>query len=374
MSTPHPTDRSRSARGASITSEPFGRLPDGRQATLYTLRVASGASLSVTDYGGIVTALRVPDRDGALANVVLGFDTLDGYLSAAYRASDPHLGGIIGRVANRIAGGRFPLDGREVALATNEQGINHLHGGSGGFDVRLWRAEPLTTPEAGPPEAAGIRFSRTSPDGEEGYPGALHVEVTYTLTNDHQWTVEYRATTDAPTVVNLTQHSYFNLSGDDAHSILGHEVAMRSAAFLPIDARSIPTGVTESVTGTPFDLRDGAPLAQYMRPMHPRLAPTGGYDHTFVLAGGGAQEAARVRDPHSGRTLTAHTTAPGVQLYTANHLDGSLGKGARWDRHGALCLETQNWPDAPNQPGFPSAVLRPGEVFASRTVYAFGTE
>lgn len=352
------------------SAEPFGTLPDGTEATLYTLTSPSGARVRVTDYGGIIVSAEVPDRDGRLADVVLGFDSVEGYTSEAYREAGPYFGAIIGRFANRIDGGRFTLDGRAHQLATNA-GPNHLHGGDVGFDQRLWDVEPFASADG-----AGLRLSRTSPDGEEGYPGTLRVTVTYTLTPDDRLTVDYEATTDAPTILNLTQHTYFNLTGDPSEGVLGHELALQSDAFMPVDDSSIPTGEVRSVDGTPFDFRQPATLGARIDADDEQVRLAGGYDHNFVLAGDGLAEAARVTEPASGRALVVETTEPGVQLYTGNHLDGSLvGKGdVRYETRAGFCLETQHPPDAPNQPGFPSVVLRPGETYASRTVFSFRTD
>lgn len=358
---------------SSVQSAPFGALPDGTEATLYTLTSGSGSRVRVSDYGGTIVSLEVPDRDGRLDDVVLGFDSVEGYTSDAYLEANPYIGALIGRYGNRIARSRFPLGGETVMLAANE-GPNHLHGGPVGFDKRVWSAEPFQRPGA-----VGLRLSRVSPDGEAGYPGTLRVAVTLTLTDDDRLALDYHATTDAPTVVNLTQHTYFNLTGDPSVPVGGHHVQVHADAFLPIDDACIPTGDVCAVEGTPFDLRQPTRLADRLDADDAQIQHVHGFDHTFLLRSsppGGLVEAARVSEPVSGRVLTVETTEPGVQLYTGNALDGSLrGKGgtpyARWS---GLCLETQHPPDAPNQPGFPSTVLQPGETFASRTVYTFHTE
>ena len=360
-----------SARPA-VGVRPFGALPDGTAVTLYELTLPSGRSLSVADYGATIVSINVPDRTGAVGDVVLGFDGVGGYTSDAYRAAPPYMGAVVGRYGNRIAGGRFELDGRTVELPTNEGG-NHLHGGPVGFDQRMWSARPF---ERG--DAVGVELSRVSPDGEQGYPGRLEIAVTYTFADDGRLTVDHRATTDVPTVLNPTQHSYFNLAGHGAGDVLGHRVQIVADSFLPISDESIPTGERRAVADTPFDFREPTAVGEHVGDADRQVEIAGGFDHTFMLrrSGPGLIRAATVSEPATGRTMTVETTEPGVQLYTANGLDGSLtGKGgAVYGHRAGLCLETQHPPDAPNQPGFPSAVLRPGGTFASQTVYAFGTD
>jgi aldose 1-epimerase len=349
-----------------ISKMPFGKLPDGTQVTLYTL-TNGRVTARITDYGGIVTELHAPDKAGKTADVVLGFDTLEGYL-----AGHPYFGAITGRYANRIAGGKFALEGKTYSLAVNN-GPNSLHGGLKGFDKVMWKAEELATPD-GP----ALKLTRTSPDGEEGYPGALTVTVTYTVTNDDALKIDYVAVTDAPTVLNLTNHSYFNLAGPSAGKILDHELTIAADKVTAVDGDLIPTGVLADVKGTPLDFDKptalGSSIAQI--PGEP-----GGYDHNYVLRDykPGRKSpafAARVKDPKSGRVMTVLTTEPGVQLYTANFLDGSLkGKGGVvYDKNRAFCLETQHWPDSPNHPAFPTTRLNPGETYTQTTVYKFSAE
>jgi aldose 1-epimerase len=352
----------------------YGTLPDGRGVDIITLRNRGGVTLRAITWGGIITSLATADRRGEFADIVLGFDTLDGYLGES-----PYFGAIIGRCANRIAKGRFTLDGTEYRLATNN-GPNHLHGGVRGFDKVSWEARTLERADA-----ATVAFSYVSADGEEGYPGRLEATVTYTLDDRDELTVDYAATTDAPTVVNLTQHSYFNL-GPAGTDILDHEVTIEADAITPVDAALIPTGELTPVEGTPFDFRVATPIGARIDADDEQLKRAGGYDHNFVLAGAapGAREegaatprrAAFVREPASGRTLAVETTEPGIQLYTGNFLDGTLrGKsGVVYPHRGGFCLETQHFPDSPNQPNFPSVVLRPGERYASRTVFRFGRD
>jgi aldose 1-epimerase len=330
---------------------------------MFTLTGSNGFEVRAITYGGIITSIRVPDRRGVLADVVLGFDTLQPYL-----ARHPYFGAIVGRYGNRIGKATFDLDGRSYKLAANN-GPNHLHGGVRGFDTHIWRAEPLAT-------GVGVTFSRTSPDGEEGYPGTLDVRVTYTLTDPGTLTVDYEATTDKATPVNLTQHTYFNLSGHDAGEILGHEVTLYADRFTPVDETLIPTGVLAPVEGTPFDFRASTAIGARIGQAHPQLAAGRGYDHNFVLTrnGEGMQPAARVVDQRSGRTLEVATTEPGLQFYSGNFLDGSQkGKeGTVYNHRNGFCLETQHFPDSPNKPNFPSTILRPGQTHRSRTSFTFG--
>jgi aldose 1-epimerase len=349
------------ARGkASVARAPFGKMPDGTAVDVYTLTNANGVEIKAITYGGIITSLRVPDRAGRLGDVVLGFETLDAYLG-----DHPFFGGIIGRYGNRIAKGRFALDGRTHTLATNN-GPNHLHGGNRGFDKVPWTAEPVGQ--------NGVAFSRTSPDGEEGYPGNLKVRVTYTLTDSNELAVDYLATTDKATPVNLTQHSYFNLAGGG--DILGHTLLINADRYTPVDSTLIPTGQLAPVQGTPFDFRKPTPIGARIGDAHEQLANGKGYDHNWVLTrrGDGLQLAARLTDPRSGRTMQITTTEPGLQFYSGNFLDGTLkGKGGVVYAHrSGLCLETQHYPGSPNQPAFPSTILRPGQEYRSRTVFAFG--
>jgi aldose 1-epimerase len=353
-------------RHPSVTRAPFGQTPDGEAVESFTLTNAHGIELRAISYGGIIVSLRVPDRDGRRDDVVLGHDDLAGYL-----AKPSFFGALVGRYGNRIAGGRFTLDGRTYTLATNN-GPNHLHGGVRGFDKRVWKAQPFERPGT-----AGLVLTRTSPDGEEGYPGNLAVRVTYTLTDRDEVGFEYFATTDKPTVVNLTQHSYFNLAGDGKRDVLGHELIIDADRFTPVDKTLIPTGVLAAVAGTPFDFRKPAAIGARIGADDEQIRNGGGYDHNFVLNGRGEGRAPviRVFEPTTGRTMDIATTEPGVQFYSGNFLDGSVtGKaGHVYGKRYGFCLETQHFPDSPNHPGFPSTVLRPGKEYRSKTVLKFGT-
>lgn len=346
----------------NIHKHPFGKLPDGPDVERYTLENDDGVTVQIITYGGIITTLRTPDRDGNLGDVVLGFDSLDGYL-----AGHPYFGCIVGRFANRIAGGRFTLDGVTYQLAVNN-GPNHLHGGVSGFDKKLWRASTGRSDGA-----VSLALSYLSPDGEEHYPGNLSVTVTYTLTRDDALYIGYSARTDKPTILNLTNHTYFNLAsrGD----ILDHEVTINADRFTPVSESLIPTGELQPVEGTPLDFRQPQRIGARIDDAHEQLVRAGGYDHNFVINGamGELRFAARVYEPSSGRTLEVYTTEPGMQLYTGNFLNGTItGKGGMvYGRRTGLCLETQHFPDSPNQPNFPSVVLRPGEAFRSTTVFKF---
>lgn len=347
--------------------EPYGTTPDGVTVELYTLTNAQNVQLQITNYGGTVTRLLVPDRDGNLADVVLGYDSLNAYLEGS-----PYFGAIVGRYGNRIALGRFVLDEVEYVLATNN-GDNHLHGGLKGFDKVVWEAEPYS----GEGET-GLRLSYVSEDGEEGYPGRLSATVTYALTNDNELVIEYLAETDKPTVVNLTHHSYFNLAGHDSGDILGHELALAASRFTPVDAGLIPTGELRDVAGSPMDFRESTTIGSRIEAADGQLQFGGGYDHNFVLDeyDGSLRLAARVYEPTSGRVMEVYTTEPGIQFYSGNFLDGSnVGKGGTpYEYRSGFCLETQHFPDSPNQPHFPSTVLRPGERYESRTIYKFSVQ
>ena len=345
-----------------VAKRVFGQMPDGKPAESFTLRNANGIEVTAIAYGGIITSLKTPDRSGRPGDIVLGFDSLDGYLK-----EHPYFGAIVGRYGNRIAGGRFTLDGQTYTLARNN-GPNHLHGGIKGFDKVLWTATPIT------PNT--VAFSRTSADGEEGYPGNLKVRVTYTLTDSNELIVEYAATTDKATHVNLTQHSYFNLSAGKSDDILGHELMINAYRYTPVDQTLIPTGEQAPVEGTPFDFRRPVAIGKRIDQDHPQIANGKGYDHNWVLnrTGSGLELAARVVDPVSGRTLEVRTTEPGIQFYAGNFLDGTLkGKnGQVYKRRSGFCLETQHFPDSPNQPKFPSTALKPGDEYRSQTVFTFG--
>ena len=341
---------------------PFGVMPDGTSVDLFTLDNTNGTRLTATNYGGIIVSLMVRDRAGNLGDVVLGFDALSGYLD-----NSPYFGAIVGRYANRISQGRFVLDGATYRLAQND-GLHHLHGGRRGFDKAVWQAEPF---ESG--KGTGLLLRHVSPDGDEGYPGTLTVEVRYSLTEADEVVVDYEATADAPTPVNLTQHTYFNLAGGE--DILGHELLLEADSFIPVDSTMIPGGRIAPVAGTPFDFRAATPIGERIGAPDEQLEYAGGYDHTFVLRGGNdLTRAARVVEPGSGRTLEVFTTEPGLHFYSGNFLDGTItGKGGRIYGHRAgFSLETQHYPDSPNRTEFPSTTLRPGERYRSRTVYAFG--
>jgi aldose 1-epimerase len=347
-----------------------GELADGTAVHRCTLANEQGMAVRILTYGGIVQAIEVPDRHGRRANVALGFASLDAYLED----NRPYFGALIGRYANRIAGGSFVLDGRTYRLPVNDP-PNSLHGGTDGFDKRVWKAA-----EVADGDAVGLELSHVSPDGEMGFPGTLAVRVRYRLNRRNELRIDYRASTDAPTHVNLTNHSYFNLSGEAAGSIEGHLLQLQADHYTPIDATSIPTGELAPVAGTPFDFTSPHRIGERLGDAHEQLAFGLGYDHNFVLnRSPGGQElplAARVVDPASGRVLEVATSEPGVQFYSGNQLDGSLvgSGGVAYGRHGGFALETQHFPDSPNQPGFPSTVLRPGQVYRTATVYRFSAQ
>ena len=346
--------------GPVVKRDAYGTV-DGRAIEQFTLTNRNGVEVRAINYGGIITSIRTPDRSGSSGEIVLGFDSLAGYLG-----DHPYFGAIIGRYGNRIAKGRFTIDGQEYKLATNN-GPNHLHGGNKGFDKRVWEAR-LISPQN------GIMFTYVSADGEEGYPGNLTVEVVYSLNDNNELTVEYLARTDKPTHVNLTQHSYFNLAGSG--DVLGHELTINADRFTPVDAALIPTGELAPVDGTPFDFRKPTAIGARIEDAHPQIKVGPGYDHNWVLnrTGDGLQLAARVVEPKSGRTVEVNTTEPGMQFYAGNFLDGKIvGKGGQsYGRRGGFCLETQHFPDTPNQPNFPTTLLKPGAEYQTRTVFTFG--
>lgn len=348
-----------------VTRSEFGTTPDGQAVELFTFRNRSGIEVRATTYGGIIVSLQTPDRNGRFDDIVLGFEDLDRYLEGS-----PYFGSIIGRYGNRIANGRFTLDGQTYELAKNN-GPNHLHGGNRGFDKVVWRGEPFQDDTA-----RGVVFTYTSADGEEGYPGRLDVRVTYTLTDSDRLVFDYQATTDRPTPVNLTQHSYFNLAGAGSGGTAGHELMIAASAFTPVDSTLIPTGEIRSVEETPFDFRTATPIGARVDADDAQIRHGPGYDHNFVLdrTGEGLELAARVVEPTTGRTMEVYTTEPGLQFYSGNFLDGSItGKGGKvYGHRSGFCLETQHFPDSPNQPSFPSTILRPGEQYRSRTELAFG--
>jgi len=342
----------------------FGKLPDGRTADLYILTNARGLKMTLTNYGGIVVSLWAPDKSGKTADVVLGYDKLEEYLK-----DTPYFGAIVGRYGNRIARGKFTLDGKEYPLATNNN-ENHLHGGLQGFDKVLWRATPLEKADA-----VGVRLTYASKDMEEGYPGNLQAAVTYWLTNANEMKIEYEVTTDRPTVQNLTHHGYFNLAGAGSGNILGHQLLINADRFTPVDKGLIPTGERRPVRGTPMDFTAPTAIGSRVNQDDEQLKFGLGYDHNWVLNKKGSQLtlAARVIEPTTGRRMEVWTTEPGIQFYCGNFLDGhNVGKGGRAYQHRyGFCLETQHFPDSPNQPSFPTTVLRPGDTYRSTTVYKF---
>ena len=360
------TNQSASNMKMSISKTSFGKLPDGSSADLYTLTNSKGMEVSITNYGGIITAIKVPDRQGAIADVVLGFDSL-----APYLQEHPYFGAIVGRYGNRIAAGTFELDGVNYKLATNN-GKNHLHGGMKGFDKQIWQATPKKDANT-----VTLSLSRLSPDGEEGYPGNLLTAVEYTLNDNNELHILYSARTDKATVVNLTNHSYFNLSGDPSQNIHDHELSLFADSFVPVDEGLIPTGSLKVLNGDAFDFRQAKPIGRNIEDGNVQLKIAGGYDHCWVLTKttgpDSLQLAARVLEPGSGRVLEVLTTEPGIQFYTGNFLDGSLrGKnGVVYNHRAGFCLETEHFPDSPNHPAFPSTVLRPGELYQTTTVFRF---
>lgn len=357
-----------SAAPANLTREPFGTAPDGRTVERVTLHGADGFAVSLISYGAAVQRLLVPDSEGRLADVVLGHDDLSGYIE-----SRDFFGATIGRVANRIAGGRFMLNGRTIRVEPND-GPNALHGGGVGFDRYVW--DIAETEEGASP---AVTFRRRSPDGEEGFPGNLDVAVTYRVSDGFDLEIEFTAETDMPTVVNLTNHSFFNLGGgENLVPVYDHELRIAAERYSPVDSRAIPKrGAPEPVEGTPFDFREAAPIGALIRFDHPQLnKPARGYDHNFVLANDARDVpafAARVRDPRSGRVMELWTDRPGLQFYSGNFLDGSVrGKNGRAYRQAdAFCLEPQDWPDAPNRPDFPSVLLDPGQTYRHRSLLRF---
>ncbi|CAA9333837.1 MAG: Aldose 1-epimerase [uncultured Nocardioidaceae bacterium] len=365
-SAPAAAVKAATAERATIRKDSFGRTPGGRQVDRYTLTNTRGMVMKVITFGGVIQKLRVPDRDGKLRNVVLGFDNVADYAAD----TDPYFGSIIGRYGNRIAGGEFTLDGETYTLPKNN-GPNTLHGGNRGFDDRLWRADPVRRNGK-----VGLALRLTSRDGEQGFPGRLRVKVTYLLRNDNSVKIRYKARTDEPTVVNLTQHSYFNLQGEGSGSIYDHRLKIAANRFTPVDATLIPTGQRRKVAGTPFDFRQAKPIGRDIRDATRQILFGQGFDHNWVLRDPGPDLhlAASLRDPSSGRTLKILTEEPGIQFYSGNFLDGTLvgTSGTVYRQGDGLALETQHFPDSPNQPGFPSTVLRPGDVYDTRTVWEFG--
>jgi len=343
-----------------IASELFGRLPDGSPVTVHTLRNSAGAEVRIITYGGVIVSLKVPDRDGKLGDVVLGFDKWDDYAK-----NSPYFGAIIGRYGNRIAGGKFSIDGKAFEIV--HAGAHALHGGSQGFDKVIWTVDPAID------SGTTLVLKHLSKDGDQGFPGNLTVETKYTLGEDNSLTIDFTATTDATTICNLTHHSYFNLAGRG--DILGHRLALNADRFTPIDSESIPTGELRAVVGTPFDFTQPAAIGARINADDEQLRFARGYDHNWVLnrpASAGLIRAATVSDPESGRVLEVWTTAPGIQFYTGNYLNGMNGKdGRKYQPRQGFCLEPQDFPDAPNHASFPSPILRPGETYRHTIVYRF---
>lgn len=349
-----------------MQKEKFGVLPDGREVTKHVLKNKNGVEVHVINYGGIITHLKAPDKSGKLEDIVLGYDSLGGYLKET-----PYFGAIIGRYGNRIANGKFTLEGKQYTLVQNNNG-QHLHGGTKGFDKVFWNISEIDSDSG-----MAIRLTYLSKDMEEGYPGNLNVTVDYTLTDDNELRFDYTATTDKATVVNLTQHTYFNLSGNAVRDITDHILTLNSDEYLPVSKVLIPTGKPAPVAGTPFDFNTPTRVGLRINEKHEQLKLAGGYDHCWILAGGeGMKTAGSVYDSISGRTVEVRTTEPGIQFYSGNFLTGSItGKGGVVYKHRyGLCLETQHYPDSPNQPQFPSVVLKPGETYKTQTVYKFGTK
>ena len=357
-----------SAEAGSVTKSSFGKTKDGIAVDQYTLTNDKGASIKFISYGGIITEINVPDRWGRVGNVVLGFKTLQ-----EYEEKSPYFGALIGRYANRIAGGKFQIDGKEYTLALNNN-KNTLHGGKKGFDKNVWSVEPLQSI----PEAAAAKLTYVSKDGDEGYPGTLTATVTYTFNNDNELIIGYEATTDKPTIVNLTSHSYFNLAGDGSGSIYDQILQINADKFTPIDDGGIPTGELTDVAGTPFDFRHGTPIGARIRSGDQQMVFGRGYDHNWVVnrSGSGMSFDARAYDPSTGRSLEIWSDQPGLQFYTGNFMDSTtVGAAGKQYRQGdAYCLETQHFPDSPNHPAFPTTLLKPGETYKTTTIHKFSAD
>ncbi|HEV2379412.1 MAG TPA: aldose epimerase family protein [Terriglobia bacterium] len=355
--------RIQGAAKPGIKMSEFGKMPDGQTIDLYTLNNSSGMKVAITNYGGRIVSLTAPDRSGKMDDVVLGFDDLAGYL-----ANNPYFGALIGRYGNRIGGAKFRLDGKEYHLAAND-GPNSLHGGLKGFDKAVWKAHEV------PGSHPALELTYLSKDGEEGYPGNLKVKVVYTLMGNNSLQIDYSATTGKDTVLNLTNHSYFDLSGQGSGDILKTQMMINASQFTPVDANLIPTGELRKVEGTPLDFRKSTAIGERIDGDDEQLKLGRGYDHNFVLdhGGNGLTLAARAVDPDSGRVLEVLTTQPGIQFYTGNFLDGTVhGKGGKvYGRRSAFCLETQHFPDSPNKPNFPSTELKPGQTYHEATVFKF---
>ena len=346
-----------------VSSRSFGKMADGQAVTLYTMRNRKGAEMNVMNYGGIIVSLKMPDRNGVIEEVTLGYDSL-----SSYQKASPFFGALVGRYGNRIAKGKFTLDGNSYTLPLNN-GVNHLHGGSLGFDKMFWAIQDVSDSVQ-----AKLKLTYQSKDNEQGYPGNLTIEVLYSLSDDNEVRVEYKATTDKKTVVNLTQHAYFNLSGNARRSILDHQLAIQADNFLPIDETLIPTGVLQPVKGTPFDFLTAQNIGSRINEKNAQLINGKGYDHCWALNNQGHfEKVATLEDVSSGRRMEVFTDQPGMQFYSGNFLDGSnVGKGGVvYQQHLGLCLETQHFPDSPNKPAFPSVVLSPGETYHTVTAYKF---
>ncbi len=358
------------AAGDTLTQKSFGKTANGTPVILYTLTNANGVQAQITNYGGTLVSLRTPDRKGRPGDIVLGWDTLDGYLKGT-----TYFGALIGRYGNRIAKGKFNLEGTDYKLAVNN-GPNSLHGGKRGFDKVVWKSTPLTKLAGG---GVGVQLSYLSPDGEEGYPGNLTVKATWTLTDDNALKLEYMAQTDSATVINLTAHPYFNLNGAGNGTVLNHIVYLNADNYTPTDATAIPTGEISSVAGTPFDFRKPTAIGARIEANNQQIKFGSGYDHNFVLnhkEGDTEILAARVSSPTTGRTLEVYTSEPGIQFYTGNFLNGKdIGHGGKaYPRRSAFCLEAQHYPDSPNHPNFPTTTLQPGDIYRSTTTYKFSTK
>jgi aldose 1-epimerase len=347
-----------------VQKQKFGKTENGTDVDLYKLTNANGLKAAIMTYGAIVVSLEVPDRNGKLADIVLGFDSLEEYLKG-----HPYFGAIVGRYGNRIGKAKFTLNGVEYQLAANNNG-NHLHGGIKGFDKVVWKGEPVKKDNA-----VGVKLSYLSKDGEEGYPGNLAATVIYTLTNNDELKIEYKATTDKPTPINVTHHSYFNLAGQGSGDILSHELMLNADRFTPVDQGLIPTGELRPVKGTPFDFTKPVAIGARINQDNQQLKFGLGYDHNFVLNSGGGKLAlaAKLHEPSTGRVMEVHTTEPGIQFYSGNFLDGTnIGKGGKVYKHrNGFCLETQHFPDSPNKPEFPPVTLNPGETYEHVTVHKF---
>jgi aldose 1-epimerase len=361
------SDTTQVATRTKITSEPFGKLPDGQEVSLFTLKNAKGMTMKVMNYGGIITSLTAPDKNGNLEDVVLGFDSLNSYLQKS-----PYFGALIGRYGNRIGKGKFSLDGKDYQLAQNNNG-NSLHGGPNGFDKRFWNIEenPVSN-------GASLKLTYVSKDMEEGYPGTLNAQVIYHLTDNNELKIFYEATTDKPTIINLTQHTYFNLSGNSKSDILQHELFLDADKFVPVDNTLIPSGELKNVSETPFDFKTPTAIGSRIDKKDKQLEFGKGYDHCWALNTNGdtSKVAATLHDPASGRVMSVKTSEPGIQFYSGNFLDGTLtGKfNTVYKQRYGLCLETEHFPDAPNKKNFPPVVLKAGETYRTQTMYTFSTK